>query len=217
VGPVPFYRKLLDPRAVAARRVGRWLGAPAGALGGMGLGLLYPDAGPGPAAQGIELRPITGFAPDYDRLWERARASYAMCARRDAAYLRWKYVDCPHRRYDLVEARRGGELLGYAVSRVEDYRSLRLGWIVDVFGHADDAGARDALLDGVLASFRERGVARAQAFGMHAGLGASLRRRGFMAARSPMQFCVRSQVGSAGVSDRPGRWHVVFGDSDMDR
>ena len=37
------------------------------------------------------------------------------------------------------------------------------------------------------------------------------------AARSPMQFCVRARVGSADVLADRGRWHVVFGDSDMDR
>jgi len=32
-----------------------------------------------------------------------------------------------------------------------------------------------------------------------------------------MQFCVRSRVASEGVLEEPGAWHVVFGDSDMDR
>jgi hypothetical protein len=32
-----------------------------------------------------------------------------------------------------------------------------------------------------------------------------------------MQFCVRTRVDSVDVLADPGRWHVVFGDSDMDR
>jgi hypothetical protein len=32
-----------------------------------------------------------------------------------------------------------------------------------------------------------------------------------------MQFCVRARVDSKGVLADLGRWHVVFGDSDMDR
>jgi hypothetical protein len=32
-----------------------------------------------------------------------------------------------------------------------------------------------------------------------------------------MHFCVQSRVGSEEVLSDPGRWHVVFGDSDMDR
>jgi hypothetical protein len=32
-----------------------------------------------------------------------------------------------------------------------------------------------------------------------------------------MQFCVRTRVDSTGGLAERARWHVVFGDSDMDR
>jgi GNAT superfamily N-acetyltransferase len=215
VGPVPFYRKILDPFAVLARRIGRAaarLGAP---VLGAAWRSLHPETPV--SAPGVEVRPATGFGPDYDRLWERARDSYAMCVRRDAAYLEWKYLRCPHRGYSRWEARRGEELVGFAVSRHEDYRGLRLGWIVDVFTETSDGAARQALLETILADFRQAGVARAQAFSMNAALGTALLRRGFSSAPSPMQFCVRTQVGSEELARDPGRWHVMFGDSDMDR
>ena len=215
VGPVPFYRKILDPVAVLARRVGRAAATIAGPVVGAALRSLNPEAQEGGA--GVAVRPATGFGPEYDRLWARARSSYAMCVRRDAAYLQWKYERCPHRRYAQWEARRGEDLVGFAVSRHEDYRGLRLGWITDIFTEASDGAARQALLSAVLADFRQARVARAQAFSLHAGLGNDLQRRGFSRARSPMQFCVRSRVGGDAVLADPGRWHVVFGDSDMDR
>jgi len=215
VGPVPFYRKILDPVAVLARRVGRAAAAVGGPLLGAALRSLNPEA---PARHaGVAVRPATGFGPDYDRLWERVCASYAMCVRRDAAYLEWKYGRCPHHRYARWEARRGEQLVGFAVSRQGDYRGLRLGWIMDVFTDASDRAAREALLCAVLADFRQAGVARAQAFSLHAGLGGDLMRRGFSRGPSPMQFCVQSHVGGDEVLADPGRWHVVFGDSDMDR
>jgi GNAT superfamily N-acetyltransferase len=215
VGPVPFFQKVLDPRAVAARWVGPSLGAAAGPILGLALETLHPEA---PSAGGrVEVQTVTGFGAGYDRLWERARGSYAMCVRRDAAYLEWKYARCPHRRYALREARREGELVGFAVSRDEDYRGLRLGWIVDVFAEADDHEAKDSLIGAVLDSFRQARVARAQAFAMNAPLQQDLERRGFGRGPSPMQFCVRARVPSEGVFEDLGRWHVVFGDSDMDR
>jgi GNAT superfamily N-acetyltransferase len=215
VGPVPFYRKILDPAAVLARRVGRAAATIAGPLLGAALRSLNPEAPEGGA--GVAVRPATGFGPEYDRLWARARSSYAMCVRRDAAYLEWKYERCPHRRYARWEARRGDDLVGFAVSRHEDYRGLRLGWITDVFAEASDGAARQALLSAVLADFRQARVARAQAFSLHSGLGNELLRRGFSRGPSPMQFCVRSRAGGNEVLADPGRWHVVFGDSDMDR
>jgi len=215
VGPVPFMRKVIDPRAVAARRLGRALGQAAGPILGAAWDALHPEK-PVDGA-GVTVGTVTGFGAAYDTLWERARAGYAMCVRRDAAYLEWKYARCPHRRYDLREARREGELVGFAVSRHEDYRGLRLGWIVDVFAETADHAARGALIASVLESFREAGVARAQAFSLNAGLRQDLAAQGFAEAASPMQFCVRARVPSDGVFEDVGRWHVVFGDSDMDR
>lgn len=216
VGPVPFYLRVLDPRAVARRRLGPLLGTFAAPLLGLGLGLRHPERSL-PGAEQVEVRAITGFSAEYDTLWERARASYAMCVRRDAAYLNWKFVACPHVRYDVKEARRAGQLVGYAVSRVAAHEGLRLGWVLDVFAEASDGQAKDALIGALLEDFRRQGVARAQAFSMNAALGGDLRRRGFMPGRSPMQFCVRARVTEGGALQDLGRWHVVFGDSDMDR
>lgn len=214
VGPVPFFQKVMDARAVASRRLGPAVGLVAGPALSLGWALRHPDRPR--AADGVTVEPLAAFGPEFDGLWAGARASYAMCVRRDAAYLTWKYARCPHREYTLHAARRGGALAGYAVSRQQDYRGLRLGWIVDVFADARDHDAKDALLSAVLDGFREKGVARAQAFAMNAELAADLRRRGFRPAASPMQFCVRTRVSDAPLADRT-RWHVVFGDSDMDR
>jgi hypothetical protein len=140
-----------------------------------------------------------------------------MCVRRDAAYLRWKYLECPHRRYDLLEARRGGELAGYAVSRLDDYRGTRLGWIVDVFTDTRDEAARGALVHALLASFRARGVVRAQAYSLNAALAGTLRRHGFFPGASAVQFCVKSAVDPQGAFADAGGWNLMFGDGDLDR
>lgn len=215
VGPVPFYYRILDPRAVAARRVGpRWAGM-AGRILGLGWRLRHRER---PRhAPDVVVRPVERFDARYDALWERAGASYAMCVRRDSAYLDWKYVHCPHRRYEIAEASRGGALAGFAVSRHEEHRGVRLGWIVDVFADAGDHAVRDALIGHVLEGFRRAGVARAQAFALSAAVGSDLARRGFRRGDSPMQFCVRARVPSDAVLADTRRWHVMFGDSDMDR
>jgi GNAT superfamily N-acetyltransferase len=215
VGPVPFFQKVLDAHAVARRRLGPIAGPVAAPVLRAALAVVHPERTR--AARGIVTAPANGFTEDYDALWERARGSYAMCVRRDRAYLDWKYARCPHRKYDVMEARREGRLDGFAVSRHEDHRGLRLGWVIDVFADASDHDVKDALLGAVLDGFRRAGVARAQAFSMNAALAADLRRRGFARGRSPMQFCVRTRVDSTGVLADRARWHVVFGDSDMDR
>jgi GNAT superfamily N-acetyltransferase len=215
VGPVPFFQKILDPVAVARRRVGDVLARPAGRALGLALELLHPEAPAGSGAVGVQT--VTAFSADCDTLWERCRAGFAMCVRRDQAYLNWKYAACPTRTYELREARKDSLLTGIAVSRHEDYKGLRLGWLIDVFGDPADRETRQALLGDVLESFRKQGVARAQAFSMNEALGADLLRLGFRRGRSPMQFCVRARVESEAVFADLPRWHVCFGDSDMDR
>jgi GNAT superfamily N-acetyltransferase len=215
VGPVPFYQRVLDAQAVTARHLGPVLARGIGPVLGHGLKLMYPESHK--HSVDVFVRRIDDFGPAYERHWERVRHSYAMCVRRDSAYLRWKYLDCPHRRYDLWEAYRKRELAGYAVTRQEDYRGLRIGWVVDVFTHARDHEAKGMLLSAILDAFREAEVARVQAFCMNERLSRDLRRFGFIRGTSPMQFCVRSRTGNDGPFAALGDWHVVFGDSDMDR
>jgi hypothetical protein len=215
VGPVPFFQKVLDPRVVARRRLGSFLGTLASPLLSLGLRVVLgrePEPPPD-----VTVHRITEFGADYDALWERARASYAMCIRRDAAYLNWKYLACPHRRYDVREARRAGQLVGFAVTREEDYRGVRLGWIVDLFAGADDHGARHALLADTLASFRAAGVARAQTYSMNAPLTADLRRFGFFSGRTALQFCIKWTPDPRGAFEQMERWNLVLGDGDLDR
>jgi GNAT superfamily N-acetyltransferase len=215
VGPVPFYQKVMDARAVARRRLGPLLGTLAAPALAAALRLRFGRA-PQPPAD-VEVRAVTTFSAEYDDLWARARASYAMCVRRDANYLRWKYLECPHRRYDLVEARRQGVLVGYAVSRLDDYRGTKLGWIVDVFTDTRDEAAKEALVHSLLASFRAAGVARAQAYSLNAPLAATLRRFGFFPGFSAVQICVKSAVDPQGAFERVGDWNLMFGDGDLDR
>jgi GNAT superfamily N-acetyltransferase len=215
VGPVPFFQKILDAQAVAARKAGA-IGGALGPLASAALDLARPER-PHPDAGRVTVAPIDAFSAEFDELWERARASYAMCVRRDRAYLTWKYRQPPHRRYALHAARREGALVGYAVSRHEDYNGIRLGWLVDVFADAEDHAAKDALIGSILDAFRAAGVARVQAFSLNRALAEDLKRRGFFEGRSPMQFCVNARGDAAAVFADRERWHVVFGDSDMDR
>jgi GNAT superfamily N-acetyltransferase len=215
VGPVPFYQKILDASAVARRRLGGALGALAAPVLSAALRARFGRDRRSPPD--VEVRPVSGFSDEYDRLWERARGTYVMSVRRDSAYLRWKYRECPHRRYDLHEARRDDDLVGYAVSREDDYRGTKLGWIVDVFTDTRDEDAKDALITSMLRSFRASAVVRAQAYSLNAPLARTLRRHGFFPGSSKVQFCVKSRVDPQGAFDDVGGWNLMFGDGDLDR
>jgi hypothetical protein len=76
---------------------------------------------------------------------------------------------------------------------------------------------KDALLGAVLDGFRAPGVARAQAFSMNAALGADLAAAGSRRGRRPCSSASGPASSPTDVLADPRRWHVVFGDSDMDR
>ena len=133
-------------RCSIARAVAR--AAPGAALAGaVGAPVLRARPGrcarAGAAAAGARRRGrgrATGFGAEYDALWERARGvlRHVRAAGR-APTSTGSTRRCPHRQ--LRRARRRGaraSSAGFAVSRHEDYRGLRLGWIVDVFADADD-------------------------------------------------------------------------------
>ena len=216
LGHVPLFQAVLDPGAIVQRRWGhlaRTLAAPVLAPARRVIRRRYTRG-----VADVEVNPASNIGEEYDALWERARGGFAMCVRRDAAYVRWRYQAAPHKRYAILEARRDGVLTGFLVSRHEDYRGLRLGWIVDLFARTDDRTTSEALLSRAMDGFFEAGVARAQAFCTNQGFATDLRRRGFFRAESPAHLVVRANsdvaesVG-ASVSD----WHVVFGDADADR
>lgn len=218
VGPVPCYSRILDPGTLLARRVGSGLGAIVAPVLRAALALAFPFRRT--RAKGVVVTLLAGeFGPDYDALWEKAAPAYDFVAERKARYLEWKYHRPPHVSYDVLEARREGELTGYVVLRVAVRSGVRLALLVDLFAHPGDKESLGALLDRALEWAREHAAARMQAFTFDRRIAARLSSKGFFLIESPMQFCLR--IHSDHVDERffrdTSRWHVTFGDSDQDR
>lgn len=220
VGPVPSFLKILDSTAVARKKWGTVAGTLAGPVLGIGLTLLSKS----PAlADDVDVRAVDDFSGEYDDLWSRAHASYASCVRRDARYLRWKYLACPFRQYRVLEARRRGTLSGYAVIRNEGDQSFTRGVIADLFCDTTDLGTQDALLAAAIADFAAKGLVRAEAYCFNRRLAAAFRRHGFRSGTTAVQYCVAyrgtpdGKGGPQPVLDDLGNWNLFLGDGDLDR
>ncbi len=216
VGPVPCYSKVIDPKALVFRR----LPSPLAALATPALRAALYLAFPTRRTRGgsVDVRPLEGsFGREYDTLWEKASPKFDCTAERRSDYLEWKFKNPPHVRYDVFEARRGGELSGYVVLRTAVRNGGRLALLVDLFADPEDREGLDALLDRAIAYARETSAARLQTFTFDRRIGARLLAKGFFLIASPMQFCLRIRsVGEKFFRDT-SRWHVTFGDSDQDR
>ncbi len=222
LGFVPFYQAILDPGAIAGKRYGKLAGRLAAPLTvAMRLVRKRPDFAKATSgrqlAADMEVRDAVDIGPDYDALWETARTGYDACVRRDAGYVRWRYRETPHKQYAIVESRRRGVLTGFAVTRHEDYKGLRLGWIVDLFTAAGDRDSRDALLTTVMQRFEHASVARVPVLCTSRALVESLKRHGFFAGEARGHLCARASGIPFPAFTDAGRWHVVFGDGDWDR
>jgi hypothetical protein len=217
---VPSFVKILDPAAVARKKLGPAIGTLAGPLLGLGLALFSR----GPAAPvDVDVREVDRFSDEYDDLWLRTRSSFATCVRRDTRYLRWKYLACPFREYRVLEARKAGRLSGYAVIREEGEPGFRRGVIPDLFCDTTDLPTQDALLAASTAEFSTKGLVRIEVYCLNARLGAALRRHGFWSGTTAVQYCVacRGTPDGAGgpkpVLDDLANWNLFIGDGDLDR
>jgi GNAT superfamily N-acetyltransferase len=221
VGPVPCYSRPLDPKALLQRRVGRLAAGIIAPFVRAGLRIAYPvRKSSHPSGPAIDIQPLEGpFGEDFDQLWENASQGYDFVAERKSRYLEWKFHEVPYVTYEVYRAVRGVELVGYIVLRTAVKNDVKLGLIIDLFAHPEDHTAVEALIDWAAAWGRERGAGRLQMFTFNTEIADRLRYKGFLRLGSPMQFCLRihSDHVDASFFQDTGRWHVTFGDSDMDR
>jgi hypothetical protein len=68
---------------------------------------------------------------DLDRLWQRFRKHFALCLRRDQAYVHWRYAEHPTIDYHRVRFLIWGRIVGWAVLHTKAERTE----VVDLFCH----------------------------------------------------------------------------------
>ncbi|HKR63738.1 MAG TPA: GNAT family N-acetyltransferase [Thermoanaerobaculia bacterium] len=89
--------------------------------------------------RGYQLELVRETNEEWDELFDRAAAAYEFCVRRNAQYVRWRYLQCPDISYIVIAIRKWRRLVGWIAFRVIDHR-LALG---DAFfdpKHADAVG-----------------------------------------------------------------------------
>jgi Acetyltransferase (GNAT) domain len=117
-----------------------------------------------PASRSAEHIDVVRWSPRYaapwDRFWEEQLAGRLVGARRDAAYLRWRYAEHPRFRYELWLARQSVDesLLGITVFRVEQVRN-RSERILRILEFLASPEAEGALAETIAQAAREQGVA----------------------------------------------------------
>lgn len=72
--------------------------------------------------RGYSLEVIREATSELDELFARVSNDYRFLVRRDARYLRWRYLDAPDTRYHVIAIRKWRRLAGWIVFRIRDDR-----------------------------------------------------------------------------------------------
>ena len=128
----------------------------------------------------IEISAVTHADTGFDALWARLRDQQSFAAVRDSAWVNWRFLGSPLRKYEVLAARRGESTLGYIAYRIvtaDGHVSIRLAEIITA---RDDRGTRDQLLAALMDRATAVGADVIASLALpdteHAGW---LRRRGF--------------------------------------
>lgn len=73
---------------------------------------------------GYQLEVVRDTTSEFDDLFSRAAPAYRFLVRRDAEYVRWRYLQCPDVPYHVVVIRKWRRLAGWLVFRVAQSRFL---------------------------------------------------------------------------------------------
>jgi GNAT superfamily N-acetyltransferase len=214
VGPVPCLVKPLTRRAL---RRPNWPVGLNRLVSALTLPIIKIVARTRPLA--AEVRMIQRFDESFTELWDQLAPKFRLSVRRDAAYLNWKYVNAPHVRYSIAALRRDDRNVGYAVYRHFTEPRGRVTLLVDFLADPADEQGFATLLRWVDREARQADSDKIRTFAMHATFRRVLRRSGYFAVKSTMEFVVKVNgldVDQSFYEDTDD-WHITLGDSDQDR
>ena len=184
--------------------------SPAAAL----LRLCRPNSG----GRALTVTPISSFGREFDQFWETVSHDYDAICVRDAAFLNWRFSQCPSRDYTIYAAHRGMTLAGYVVLHDIDLNGERVGVISDCLTRRHDRKTVRALISRAIQDLEARGVDRIKCV-ISSGLddlGRELRRSGLYL-RLKVPGGLLNQAGPHQDAVRAAKdWYVTLADSDLD-
>jgi Acetyltransferase (GNAT) domain len=163
-----------------------------------------------------EVLPIERFGEDADELWRRLRPEIEMGTVRDAAFLNWRYIDCPfapHGAFGLFDA--GGALRGAYVSRA-DWTGPPILALSEFLVPGGDPDAAVRLLAHAVRHARETGQQRVEVWlpPTHALFGV-VTSHGFVPEESPFHLCIKIYDPSLQPDWVRSNWYFSIGDTDV--
>lgn len=166
---------------------------------------------------GSSLEPITSFDERVDAVWSTASTDYGVLVRRDFKYLHWRFDLIPgETAYQRHYLKRKGQVVGYAVTRLEQWRGNTVARLVDYLAPRALLSVLFAL---VLREMNSQGVAVVFIEQLHQGAERVLRSLGCFRARASTRFIFNVRGSAApfrNVLNSAESWLLNLADSDLD-
>jgi hypothetical protein len=161
---------------------------------------------------GYQLEIVRDVGPEFDHFFEAVAPAYEFLVRRDASYLRWRYLQAPDAAYIIVALRRWRRLAGWSVFRVGSQSLLWGDALFDPSVHH----APEVMLRHVAPSYP---VTKIECWfpSRPAWFHAALERLGFVEASEPRDLslsCVPFEMADA-VSEIRRAFYYAMGDCDL--
>ncbi len=171
----------------------------------------------GMGADRMIVRELTSVPSDVDSLFHAMAEDLRLVARRDAAYLKWRYLDCPTFRYRLLGAygKDGDDLRGLLFLRTEWF-DKPLAPLVDWVVRGDDQQGIAALAQAAARLAREKGKARLETWvPPWSSHWKTLSTIGFVPDPSRFNLCIRVFGPPFDENWAKDHWFFTMGDSDV--
>lgn len=98
-----------------------------------------------------EIKEENCFNNDFEHIWKNEKR---LRISRDTAYMNWRFLQRPDKRYHIMTARKNGDLEGYLISTISDRWGVNECQIVDFQGKEKDIQLK--LLNTLVSKFSER-------------------------------------------------------------
>jgi hypothetical protein len=102
----------------------------------------------------LSLRSTRSGDDAFDRIWSHCGSNSMFSAVRDGAWVKWRFLSAPHRKYVVTVAERGSEPVGYSAHYVMRGERATHGVLADILTKTADQAARDALLSKIITELR---------------------------------------------------------------
>jgi ribosomal protein S18 acetylase RimI-like enzyme len=104
--------------------------------------LIKMKRGNKPASKSFKINQIRKCGKEFDDFFFRVAPKLGIISDRTSATLNWKYLDIPHKNYIFLEARKGNEIFGYTVLRIDNQgHNIKKGIIVDLLADPNEIQA----------------------------------------------------------------------------